>query len=314
MTVTKARRTRRARRVHGVLLLLCALTFLLIGRRAGAEDRVLAVFLPGVHFASLEQRLELGNELATHLSAKLGERYRLTPRVYSSADAMEADAGRIALALVESPYVAARLATLLPVSVATAASGEQTRLVVVASPAVRLPTELRRVGLAFASPLEAPQALLDNLLFEGELSIPREVWQPTRDVASALSLASLHKAEAVLLYEDDLAAARQAQLRPLYLSERLPRPTLVMMDRRADAAEVQRLREALAQLKGQVQPTLRAFRATSDEPYQALRGRMERRLRRGPILVELHDEQGGSLPRPRGSSGSLVPLRAYAPE
>ena len=112
MTVTKARRTRRARRVHGVLLLLCALTFLLIGRRAGAEDRVLAVFLPGVHFASLEQRLELGNELATHLSAKLGERYRLTPRVYSSADAMEADAGRIALALVESPYVAARLATL----------------------------------------------------------------------------------------------------------------------------------------------------------------------------------------------------------
>lgn len=314
MTATRTATRTHARRARGAVLWLCALAFLLLGRRAGAEDRVLAVFLPGVHFASLEQRLELGNELVTHLSAKLGERYRLTPRVYSSADAMEADAGRIALALVEAPYVAARLSALLPVSVATAASGEQTRLVVMASPAVRLPTELRRVGLAFASPLEAPQALLDNLLFEGELSIPREVWQPTRDVASALSLASLHKAEAVLQYEDDLAAGRQAQLRPLYLSERLPRPTLVMMDRRADAAEVQRVREALAQFKGQVQPTLRAFRATNDEPYQALRGRMEKRQRRGPILVELHDEQGGSLPWPKATATSLVPLRAYAPE
>jgi hypothetical protein len=301
--------------VRAVLLGLCALVCGLLGRRAAAEDRVLAVFLPGVHFGSLEQRLELGNELATHLFNKLGERYRLTPRVYSSADAMEADAGRIALALVEAPYVAARLTALLPLSVATAGpSAAETRLVIMAAPSVRLPTELRRVGLAFASPLEAPQALLDNLIFEGELGIPREVWQPTRDVASALSLASLHKAEAVLMYEDDLAAARQASLRPLYTSDRLPRPTLVMMDRRADAAEAQRVREALAQFKGQVQPTLRAFRATSDEPYQALRARMEKRPRRTPLLVELHDEQAGSLPRPRATSTSLVPLRAYAPE
>lgn len=309
------------RRLRCALVLLGVLVGLVTVPPAAAEDRVLAVFVPGVHFASLEQRLELGNELAAHLVARLGERYRLTPRVYASVEAMDADAARIALALVESPLVATRLGSVLPVSVATvpgagpggAAGSDQTRLVVMASPSVRVPTELRRTGLAFAAPTEAPQVLLDNLLFEGELSVPREVWQPTRDVSSALSLASLHKAEAVLLYEDDTAAGRQAALRLLYTSERLPRPTVVMLDRKADGAELGRLREALAQFHGQVHPGLRAFRATAEPPYQALRVRLEKRARRAPMLIELVDEQV-VLPQPKPTATSLVPLRAYAPE
>lgn len=311
-SATRTRSLRRGRALLLGLLLLVAL----VGRvtRAAAEDRVLAVFLPGVHFTSLEQRLELGNELATHLLTKLGEKYRLTPRVYSTSDAMEADAARIALALVESPYAAAKLPSLLPLSVATSGTGVDTRFLVMAGPSVRVPTELRRVGLSFASPIEAPQALLENFVFEGELVVPRDLWQPTRDVASALSLASLHKAEAVLLYEDDAAAGRQASLRPLYASERLPRPTLVVLDRKADAAEVQRLRDALGQFRGQVQPSLRGFRTATEAPYQALRGRMEKRQRRQPMLLELSaQEEQAALPWPRTLNTTAVPLRAYAP-
>ena len=299
--------------------MLATLLLLAVPGRAVAAggERVLAVYLPGVYFAELERKLELGNELAAFLQQKLGERYHLNARVYGTEDALTADAGRIALALVESPFVATKLPQLLPVSVATAAGGSETRLMVLGSSALTSLGDLRKSALTYAAVLDQSQAFFDNFVFEGELTLPKTALTPTRDVASALSLASLRKADAVMLYEEDAALGRPSGLRPLYQSDRLPRPTLVLMDRKTDAAEVQRLREALGQFRGQVHPTLRAFRATNDAPYLALRARIERKPRRVPPLLELNEDPTGlPLPRPPVAPEKVpspVPLQMFAP-
>jgi hypothetical protein len=284
---------------------------------AAAGERVLAVYLPGVYFAELERKLELGNELAAFLQQRLGERYHLNARVYGTEDALAADGGRIALALVESPFAATKLTQLLPVSVAFAAGSTETRLLVLGSASLSSVQDLRRTPLTYAAVLDQSQAFFDNFVFEGELSLPKTSLAPTRDVASALSLASLRKAEAVMLYEDDAAMGRQSGLRTLYQSDRLPRPTLVLMDRKTDAAEVARLREALTQFRGQVHPTLRAFRATTEAPYQALRQRIERKQRRLPPLLDLADEPTPlPLPHPPVAPEKVpspVPLTVFAP-
>lgn len=302
----------------GVLLAVAALWLGAPSPAAAAGgERVLAIYLPGVYFAELERKLELGNELAAFLHQRLGERYHLNARVYGTDDAMAADSGRIALALVESPFVATKLPQLLPVSVAFAAGGTETRLMVLGSASLSSVQDLRRSPLTYAEVLEQSQAFFDNFVFEGELSLPKTSLAPTRDVASALSLASLRKAEAVMLYEDDAAMGRQSGLRTLYQSDRLPRPTLALLDRKTDPAEVQRLREALSQFRGQVHPTLRAFKATTDAPYQALRLRIERKQRRLPPLLELADEPSPlPVPHPPVAAekvGSPVPLSVFAP-
>ncbi len=308
----------RARAGAGGLALVATILLLLgLPGRAAAAERVLAVYLPGVYFAELEKKLELGNELTTFLQQRMGERYHLNARVYGTEDALTADAGRIALALVESPFVATNLQKLLPISVVTAGGSTETRLLVLGSAALGSLTDLRKSSLTYAAMLEQSQAFFDNFVFEGELTLPKTALSPTRDVASALSLASLRKADAVLLYEDDAALGRQSGLRPLYQSDRLPRPTLVLMDRKTDATEVQRLREALTQFRGQVHPTLRAFKTTSEAPYQALRARIERKQRRVPPLLELNDEPV-VLPLPRPpvppeKQPSPVPLQLFAP-
>jgi hypothetical protein len=300
-------------------LLLTALVLLGLPARAVAAegDRVLAVYLPGVYFADLERKLQLGNELATFLHQRLGERYHLNARVYGTDDALTADASRIALALVESPFVATKLQQLLPVSVATAAGSTETRLMVLGSSALNSVIDLRKSALTYAAVLDPSQAFFDNFVFEGELTLPKTALAPTRDVASALSLASLRKADAVMLYEEDAALGRASGLRPLYQSDRLPRPTLVLMDRKTDPAEVQRLRDALTQFRGQVQPTLRAFRSTSDAPYAALRSRIERKQRRVPPLLELNEDATGlPVPRPPVAMEKMpspVPLQVFAP-
>ena len=300
-------------------LLVAAWLLLALPARAVAAggERVFAVYLPGVYFAELERKLELGNELATFLQQRLGDRYRLNARVYGTEDALTADAGRIALALVESPFVATKLPQLLPVSVATAAGSTETRLLVLGSSALGSLSDLRKSALTYAAVLDQSQAFFDNFVFEGEMTLPKTALAPTRDVASALSLASLRKADAVMLYEEDAALGRPSGLRPIYQSDRLPRPTLVLMDRKTDPGEVARLREALSQFRGQVQPTLRAFRATSDAPYLALRARIERKQRRIPPLLELSEDSTGlPLPRPPvppEKVPSPVPLQVFAP-
>ena len=100
--------------------------------RVLSDERVLAIYLPGVYFSQVERKLELGNELAAHLSQALGERYRLNARVYGTEEAMAADASRIALALCESPFVATKLQQLLPVSVAAVGASVDTRLMILA--------------------------------------------------------------------------------------------------------------------------------------------------------------------------------------
>jgi len=301
-----------ARLIRAVVLL----TLGLLPARASAE-RVLAIYLPGVYFAQLERKLELGNELAAFLQQRLGERYHLNARVYGTEDALTADAARIALALVESPFVATKLPQLLPVSVALAAGSTETRLLVLGSPAVSSLPDLRKTALTYAAVLDQSQAFFDNFVFEGELALPKANLAPTRDVASALSLASLRKAEAVMLYEDDAALGRQSGLRPLYQSDRLPRPTLVLLDRKTDGGEVQRLRDALSQFRGQVHPTLRAFRPTTEAPYLALRARIERKPRRlPPLLEQTEDPTGLPVPHPPVAAEKVpspVPLQVFAP-
>jgi hypothetical protein len=205
----------------------------------------------------------------------------------------------------------------LPVSVALAAGSTETRLLVLGSPAVSALPDLRKTALTYAAVLDQSQSFFDNFVFEGELALPKASLVPTRDVASALSLASLRKAEAVLLYEDDAALGRQSGLRPLDQSDKLPRPTLALMDRKTDAAEVQRLRDALNQFRGQVHPTLRAFRPTSDAPYLALRARIERKQRRIPPLLEQSEDPTGlpmpHPPVPPEKVPSPVPLQVFAP-
>ena len=280
--------------------------------RAAAPERVLAIYLPGVYFTQLERKLDLGSEVATHLFKKLGEKYHLSARVYVSAESMESESGRIAMVLTESPYVAANLSKLLPI--AAAGSGSDTRLALLATPTVRSLPDLKRGGLVFASSLEPAQSFLENFVFEGELSIGKDMLTPARDVASALSLLSVQKAQAVLLYEDNVATMRPSNLRMLYRSEQLPRPTVVLMNRATDPAEVQRVREALSTFKGQVHPDLQTFHPTTAQPYQKLRERMQQKPRRVPQLLEITEEQT-PLPAPRSNlpSSVQVPLRAFAP-
>lgn len=277
-----------------------------------APERVLAIYLPGVYFPQLERKLDLGSELATHLQKKLGDKYHLSARVYVSAEAMDADANRIAMILTESPYVAQNLPKLLPL--AAAGTGSDTRLAVLATAAVRSLTDLKRGGLVYASPVEPPQAFLEHFVFEGELAIGKDMLQPARDVASALSLLSVQKAQAVLLYEDNLASIRAQNLRTLYRSELLPRPTVVLPGRTADPAEQQKLKDALTSFKGLVHPDLQTFHPVTDGPYQKLRDRMQQKSRRQPKLLELTDEPT-QLPMPRLAQPTplQVPLKAFAP-
>lgn len=284
-------------------------------------ERVLAIYLPGVYFARLEDKVELGNELAQHVSQSLSQgpgqpgeqRLRLTPRVYATQEALDADAPRIALLLAESPLVAARLSSLQPVAVVAPGGNSETRLLVLASSSIRVLAELRGHKLFSALPLENPQSFVENLLFEGELGLARDRLQSARDVGSLLSLASLRKAEAILLYEDDAGQAQKAGLRPLYVSAPLPRPTLSVYERRLASAEIARLREAMAQFKSSALPAWRSFRATSEAAYQALRTRQERRPRRLPPLLEL-DEDAAQLPLPQPPKAQpKVPLSTYAP-
>lgn len=297
-------------------LLCCAL--LGIGGEAtaaGEGERYLAIYLPGVYFAQLERKLELGNELAAHLGERLGPGYKLTPRVYATSEAMDAEAGHIVLGLLESPMVAARLSSLLPVAVSVAVGTYETRQVLLAAPAIRSLAALRTTRLVHAEALEKPQAFFDNFVFEGELSLGSDHLAATRDVASALSMVSLRKADALIVYEDDEALVQNAGLRTLYRTGMLPRPTLVSFDRRMPVAEVQRLREAMSQFHGTAHPTLRVYRPTTEGPYHSLRARIEQRPRRLPALVELADDETLlPLPHPPASSSTQVPVTVYAPQ
>jgi len=306
------------------LLAVAALVaWLLKGGAAGAEpgkngdgSRYLAIYLPGIYFSNLERKLEFGNELAAFLAEQLGENYRLTPRLYAAIEPMDVDAeaGRVVLGLVESPFVASRLASLLPVSVAVAAGSGETRLCVLARSTVTTMTGLRSVRVVHATPLEKPQSYFDNFVFEGEMWLGRDKLTATRDVGSALSLVSLKKADALLLYEGDEALGQNIGLHALYRTTPLPRPTLVAFDRRLPASELARLREAMNQFQGRIHPGLRSFRPTTDAPYQALRSHMEQRPRRLPLLLELA-EGNSPLPLPRQPADAKLrlPVTVYAP-
>lgn len=266
----------------------------------GPTDEVtLAVYLPGLYFTQISARVQLGEELAAHLSQALGR--RTTARVYATAESLESDAARLSVALVEAPYAAARLHLLTPLCVATADGREETKLVILsaASGPVRGAEDLRQHRLAYAALAFEEQAFLSNFVFEGDLQLSREHLEPGRDASSALSKVSLKKAEAVLLYEDDRAQALRAGLRVIYETAPLPRPTLVVFDKNQDEAQVQRLREAMARFSGKVHPQLRSFKPAIADRYLSLRWQMQRRSPRLPPLLELLRD--GSNPTKEGA-------------
>jgi len=278
-----------------------------------AEPNVLALFLPGVSFEQLENKLQLASELAEYLT-KLEPKRPLTPRVYATLEAFNDDRGAIAIALIEGPLVAERLESYLPFAVSATASGTETRLLVLGNSEVRRPFALKTTRLAHAVGMKNPRPFFDHFFFDGELALSGDQYTGTRDVGSVLSLASLKKADAVLLYEDDVAQGRQAGLSPIYRGAPMPRPTLVLLDRRTAPAEVQRLREAMSQFRGKVHPTIHSFRPTSEAPYAILRARIDRTPRRLPPLLELADERSAlPLPRPAQGSVSDVSLQSLAP-
>ncbi|HMU38798.1 MAG TPA: hypothetical protein PKE31_07275 [Pseudomonadota bacterium] len=296
-----------------VCLLVCiSLSFL---GRAFAADRILAVYLPGVFFSQIERKLDLGSEVATHLAKRLGEKHHYRPQVYVTAEAMEADSARIAVLLVESPYVASHLDKLLPVVVADSGRGTHTRLTLLAMPQVKSLADLKHGGLVFASPMPSAKLFLEHFVFEGELKPLEGVVTPARDVGSALSLLSLHKAEAVLLYEESVASARGGGLRGLYRSDKLPRPTLALTSRNTDPAEVQKMRDAMSLFKGVAHPDLPAFRPTTDQPYQLLKDKMQHKPRRIPMLLDVAEENP-PLPTPlqKAASPVQVGLSVFSPD
>lgn len=302
------------RRLLALLATLCWLAQSGSLRAAGDANRYLAIYLPGVYFSQIERKLELGNDLTNYLGEKLGDSYKLTPRVYASLEQLDADAeaGRVVLALLESPLVAARLGNLTPVSVAFTSSSE-TRLVILAGPSVKTLAGLRSVRSVHAAPLDKPQPFFDNFVFEGELSLGRDRLTATRDVASALSLISLKKADALLLYEGDEALGQNIGLHALYRTTPLPRPTLVSFDKRLSPVDLARLRDVMAEFPGR-QPGLRTFRATTEAPYQTLRNHMDQRPRRVPLLIELNDENiVMPLPQKAHGAAAQAPVTVYAP-
>lgn len=301
------------------LSLLCALLLLVgslpaVDAAPPAAERYLAIYLPGIYFSQIERKLELGNDLTEFLAEKLGDGYRLTPRVYASLEQLDADdaAGRIAIGLIESPLLASRLGTLSPISVAFASSSE-TRLVVLASASIKTLAGLRGIKLVHSAPLDKPQAFFDNFVFEGEAVMGRDRLTATRDVASALSLISLKKADALLLYEGDEALGQNIGLHALYRTTPLPRPTLVSFDRHLSPADLSRLRDAMAEFSGR-QPGLRTFRPTTEAPYQALHTHIVERPKRLPLLIELSDENV-AMPLPQKPAGrnAEAPLSVFAP-
>ena len=299
--------------VFGFTLGLFSLPQPALANEPADGDRVLAVYLPGVLFARLEDKVELGNELSSHVAAQLGDRYRLTARVYATVEALDADAARTVLLLAEAPLIAARLSTLQPLAVATVGGSTDTRLHVLTSSAIKTLADLRGSKLHYALPLDNAALFVENLLFEGELSLSRDRLLVTRDVSSLLSLASLRKADAILLYEDDVAQGQKAGLRTLYSSAPLPRPTLAVNEKRVPGPDISRLRDALVQFHSASLPAWRSFRSTQETPYQALRQRQERRPRRLPPLLEL-DEEASQLPLPQAPQNPpRVPLSTYAP-
>jgi hypothetical protein len=100
----------------------------------GTAERILAIYLPGMYFAQIDDKVALGNELAAHLQPRSDDPRRLTPRVYATAEALDADAARIVLGLLESPHIASRLALWAPLAVAAPRGTSEARIQVYALP------------------------------------------------------------------------------------------------------------------------------------------------------------------------------------
>lgn len=281
---------------------------------AATDELVVAVYLPGVYFAQLSGKLELGKELAAHLQKALGR--PVTSRVYATAEDLEHDSARLTLALVEAPYVAAHPSTVTPLCVSLVNGKDETRMVILGGGELKDLSELQGKRLAYSGLGRDEMQFLENFVLEGEMTLRRELLEPGRDAASALSKIGLRRADAVLLYEGDAGEGRQAGLRVLYESAYLPRPTLVTFTQGVghSGTPVALLRDAMSRFVGAAHPQIRAFRPAVAERYQTLRGHIGSRARRLPPALELFkDEPPVRLPVAQSGPLPLPPVRIYAP-
>ncbi len=272
-------------------------------------EMIVAIYLPGLYFAQLDGKVALGAELAAHLSRSTGR--PAAARVYATAAALETDIPRITIALVEATYVATRMSTLTPLCTASVNGKEDTHFVVLSGPSAG-PASLRGQRLAYAALPYQEQPFLENFVFEGELRFTHDRLEPARDAASALSKISLKKADAVLLYEDDVVHARG--LRPTYESGPLPRPTVIVFDDIMEPQEVQRLREIMTRFTGHTHPQFQSFRPAVADRYEKLLWHIQRNNQRLPPLVNLMREDllQPRLPPAAPTSLPLPPLKPYA--
>ena len=228
---------------------LCLVVWTLIGalnprsmpRRATGEQ-ILAIYLPGVYFARLEDKVRLGNRLVTPGEAPSGlgdERLRLTPQVYATQEALDADAARTVLLLAVTAGHRRGCPRYNP-SLWRRRAGGRTRLVVLTSGAIRVLSDFAATSCSLPCRWKTPGASPKTCCLRqaGAGARPPGLG---RDVGSLLSLRCA-KADAILLYEDDAAQAQKAGLRSLYVSAALPRPTLAVYERRLPGIDLSRLR------------------------------------------------------------------------
>ncbi len=171
-------------------LLLCA-----AWASAAAAEVTLGVFTPAAKFASIKERIMLGESLAAQLRGALGAD-RVRTRVYARSTDFEAavNEGTIALALVDASYLAfAKIASSATVIVA--APRVQWR--VLADKSYTSMSELRGKRLILAN--GGSEVLLAQGLFGGEASLFFASILSAQDSASAIAALTLRKADAALV-------------------------------------------------------------------------------------------------------------------
>lgn len=163
-----------------------------------AADITLGVFAPAARFGNMQARIDLGQQLAAHLSSITGE--QIKSRAYAQADDFDkASREGLALALVDATHLVV--------------SGGPAPRVLAAAPyvkwqlisrQVRTVSELRGKRLSLAAVGKGAERRLLEGLFEGEarqLFPEGERLSVAQDSASAEAALALGKADAALLPE-----------------------------------------------------------------------------------------------------------------
>jgi hypothetical protein len=248
-----------------------------------SADITLGVFAPAAHFANTQERLEMGQRLADHLSSAVPEKVK--SRVYARAADFEkaVSEGAIELALVDATYLAKAKGTGYRVI----AMAPEVKWQLVSSIQVKSVAELKgkrlRLASAGGSDKEERGKAIARGLFGGEAEAlfgsGADAIAVTQDSASALAALSLGKAEAALvpvnprLLRDGMSS--------LLTFEKMPGVVLIAYGDVFDAAD--RIAAVAAEFSAE-EPVLNLKRVEADDDVIArVRQRLEVAPRRAPL-------------------------------